>query len=206
MVKIIDHPLIKHKLSILRDKKTSHLNFKIILHEITSLMIYEVFRNIPLKEKKISTPIIETIGYEIDEEIVVVPILRAGLGMVSAVENLIPQTRVGHIGVYRDETNFKINEYFYKMPQVKKDAYILLLDPMLATGCSANFAIQKLKNDGFTKIKLVSIVGVKEGINVIKTNHPDVEIFLSSQDKKLNHKKYIEPGLGDAGDRLFGTK
>ena len=206
MYKIVDHPLIKHKLSILRDKNTLHPTFKTTLEEITSLMIYDVLKDLSLQEYKIETPIKKTTGFKIKDDIIIVPILRAGLGMVSGIQSLVPQSRVGHIGIYRDEKNFKTHEYFYKMPNTNKDAIILLVDPMLATGTSADLAIKKLKSNGFKNINLVSIVAVDEGINLIQTHHPNVRIFLSSKDVKLNSEKYIEPGLGDAGDRLFGTK
>ena len=207
MAKILNHPLIDIKLTKMRDEKSSHTTFKKNLKEIASLMVYEIMRDYPTKEKKVKTPTgVEAKGATFDKDIVIVPILRAGLGMVSGIESLIPQAKIGHVGVYRDEKTFEIHEYFYKMPKVSKDSYIIVLDPMLATGASAIDAIDRLKEDGFTNIKLVCLVGAPEGVKNFEDKHSDVELYLAALDKKLNNKKYIIPGLGDAGDRLFGTK
>ncbi len=207
MVKILNHPLIKIKLTTMRDVQTSYMTFRQNLSEISSLMLYEVLRNYQGKEKIVTTPTnSEATGLEFDCDIVIVPILRAGLGMVEAIWRLIPQARIGHIGIFRDEKTFTANEYFYKMPSVDKQSEIIIVDPMLATGNSAVDAITKLKASGFKNISLVSIVGVQEGIDNVLKNHKEIKIFLAAKDQTLNENKFIIPGLGDAGDRLFGTK
>ncbi|VEU59365.1 uracil phosphoribosyltransferase [Mesomycoplasma neurolyticum] len=207
MLKVFNHPLITAKLTAMRDAKTSHHLFRQLLKEISSLMTYEILRDVKTKEHKVLTPTGETAhGVKINEEIVIVPILRAGLGMTDGILSLVPTAKVGHIGLYRDETTFESKEYYYKIPIVSKDSLILLVDPMLATGGTAVDAITKLKNDGFKNINLISLVGVQTGIDNVFKQHPDVKIFLASLDKKLNDKNYILPGLGDAGDRIFGTK
>ncbi|ADN68973.1 uracil phosphoribosyltransferase [Mycoplasmopsis fermentans] len=208
MLKVLDHPLISIKLTNMRDKEANHSRFRRNLNEIASLMVYEVLRNYKTKARKIVTPLNqEYVGATFDKEIVIVPILRAGLGMLDGLLELMPEARVGHIGLYRDEVTHQAHEYFYKMPEVKKDSYIFVVDPMLATGGSAVDAIKKLKSDGFTNIHLVCLVGVKEGVAAVeKAFGKDFEIYLAALDKKLNNQKYIEPGLGDAGDRIFGTK
>lgn len=207
MLKIFDHPLINIKLTTLRDQKTNHSEFRKNLNEIASLMVYEILRNYQTKTKKIKTPTgISHNGFDYDKEIVIVPILRAGIGMVEGIQLLVPQARVGHIGLYRNEETMEATEYFYKMPVVNKDSFVVVVDPMLATGGSAFDAITRLKKDGFQNIMLVCLVGVDKGIQKIVSNFPDVNIFLAAKDEKLNAKGYIEPGLGDAGDRIFGTK
>lgn len=207
MVNVLNHPLITTKLTIMRDENTSHHLFRELLKEISALMVYEILRDYKTIEYSVKTPTGSiAIGEKMDKEIVIVPILRAGLGMVEGILSLIPTSRVGHIGVYRDEKTFKAHEYFYKIPNVSKESLILLVDPMLATGTSANDSIERLKKDGFTNINLVCLVGVEEGIQTIRNEHPDVKIFLAAKDLYLNEKKYIIPGLGDAGDRIFGTK
>lgn len=207
MAKILNHPLIDIKLTRMRDENSSHTEFKRNLNEIGSLMVYEVMRDYQPKEEKVVTPTGATAaGSAYDKEIMIVPILRAGLGMVAGIETLIPQAKVGHVGVYRDEKNFKIHEYFYKLPNIPKDSEVVVVDPMLATGASAIDVITRIKKDGFTKIRLVCLVGVPEGVKALETAHPDVELYLAALDEKLNDKKYIIPGLGDAGDRIFGTK
>ncbi|AWX69254.1 uracil phosphoribosyltransferase [[Mycoplasma] anseris] len=207
MLKIIDHPLIKTKLTTMRSEDTSHAEFRSNLNEIASLMVYEILRDYQTKIWKVKTPIgVEFEGETLEKEILIVPILRAGLGMVQGILDLVPQARVGHIGIYRDEQDYKAKEYFYKIPDVNKDSYILVVDPMLATGVSACDAITKLTNEGFSNIKLVCLVGVQKGIDLIQSKFPNVDIFLASKDEKLNENNYIIPGLGDAGDRLFGTK
>ena len=206
-VKVLDHPLIKIKLTVLRDKTTQHRKFNANLNEIASLMVFEVLRDYKTKDIKVETPTkTKTIGQAFDKEIVIVPILRAGLGMVEGIKNLVPQARVGHIGLYRDEKTLEAHEYFYKMPNVKKDSVIILVDPMLATGGSAVDAIKKLKSDGFTNIKMVSLVGAPEGVEYVKKNIDNLDLYIAAIDKKLNKDGYIIPGLGDAGDRIFGTK
>lgn len=206
-VKVLDHPLIKIKLSVLRDKKTNHTEFKANLNEIASLMVFEMLRDYQTKNIRIETPTkTKTIGQTFDKEIVIVPILRAGIGMVEGIQNLVPQARVGHIGLYRDEQTLEAHEYFYKMPKVSKDSVIIVVDPMLATGGSAADAINRLKKDGYTNIKMVSLVGAPEGIKNFKKKVKNVDLYIASIDEKLNKDGYIIPGLGDAGDRIFGTK
>lgn len=209
MLHIIDHPLIKIKLTEMRSENTSHKQFRTNLNEIASLMVYEILRDYKTKDLEVRTPLgINTVGKTFNHEIVIIPILRAGLGMVQGILDLVPQARVGHIGLYRDEQTFEPKEYFYKTPQEisKNDSDVLVVDPMLATGNSANDAISKLKIEGWKNIKLICLVGVDKGINKILSNHPDVDIYLASKDEKLNENNYISPGLGDAGDRIFGTK
>ena len=207
MAKILEHPLIEIKLTKMRDEKTCHDIFSKNLNEISSLMVYEIMRDYQPKNKSVKTPTGEIAqGSDLDKEIVIVPILRAGIGMVNGIKNLVPQARIGHIGVYRDEQTFEIHEYFYKIPSVAKDSYILVVDPMLATGASAVDSVNRLKKDGFKNIKLVCLVGAPEGVKAFEGQHPDVEVYLAALDEKLNEKKYILPGLGDAGDRIFGTK
>jgi len=207
MLKILEHPLIEIKLTKMRDENSDHTTFRKNLNEIASLMVYEIMRDYHSKDKDVKTPTGSIAkGKAYDKEIVIVPILRAGLGMVQGIEDLIPQARIGHIGMYRDEETFEAVPYFYKMPAVPKDSEMLIVDPMLATGVSAKDAIEKLKQDGFSNIKLVCLVGAPEGVKAIEQDHPDVNIYLASLDEKLDENKYIRPGLGDAGDRLFGTK
>ncbi len=206
-VKVLDHPLIKIKLTVLRNKKTKHTEFKSNLNEIASLMVFEMLRDYKTKNIIVETPTkSKTTGFEFDKEIVIVPILRAGIGMVEGIQSLVPQAKVGHIGLYRDEKSLEPHEYFYKMPIVPKDSVIILVDPMLATGSSAVDAIKRLKNDGFKNIKMVSLVGAPEGISYLKKNIKHVDLYIASIDEKLNKNGYIIPGLGDAGDRIFGTK
>lgn len=206
-IKILEHPLIKIKLSVLRNKKTSHTEFKTNLNEIASLMVYEMLKDYETSDIEIETPTkSKIIGQTFNKEIVIVPILRAGLGMVKGIELLLPQAKIGHIGIYRNEKTLKVCEYFYKMPHVSKDSIIVVVDPMLATGGSAVDSIKKLQSDGFKNIKMVSIVGAPEGVKYLKENVSNVDLFIVSIDEKLNKDGYIIPGLGDAGDRLFGTK
>ncbi|BAP39603.1 uracil phosphoribosyltransferase [Metamycoplasma canadense] len=206
MVKIFQHPLINAKLTKMRDKNTTHNEFRQNLNEIASLMVYEMLRDYETKKMQVITPTGCTFdGEQLDKEIVIIPILRAGLGMVNGILDLVPQARVGHIGIYRTD-DVKSVEYFFKIPDVPKDSYIIIVDPMLATGTSACDAINKLEKQGFTNIKLICLVGVQEGINKVQINYPNVNIYLASKDEKLNENNYIIPGLGDAGDRIFGTK
>ncbi|WP_331838461.1 uracil phosphoribosyltransferase [Mycoplasmopsis agalactiae] len=208
MLKVLDHPLIKIKLTNMRNRESGHSVFRQNLNEIGSLMVYEILRDYQTKRKEIITSINKKyLGYEFDKDVVFVPILRAGLGMIDGLLKLIPEAKVGHIGMSRDETTFKPTEYFYKIPEVLKDSYIFVVDPMLATGNSAVDAITRLRKDGFNNISLVCLVGVKEGVdNVEKHFGHDINIYLAALDECLNKDKYIEPGLGDAGDRIFGTK
>lgn len=205
-VKVLNHPLISHKLTMMRKKDTSTKDFRENLDEIAGLMAYEITRDVETKEIEIETPIVKTIQKKVAEEIILVPILRAGLGMVDGIKALVPNARIGHIGIYRDEETYEAKEYFKKLPDCIEDAYVMVLDPMLATGVSASATLDILKKAGAKKIKLVCLVGVREGVDVIRKNHPDVEIVLAALDEGLNEKNYIVPGLGDAGDRLFGTK
>lgn len=205
MVKVLNHALIKHKLSIMREEKTSNYIFKQNLDEIAMLMAYEVTKDYPLKEKEIETPIYKTTGYELDKDIILVPILRAGVGLVDGFRRIIPTAKVGHIGMYRDEETLIPHEYYAKFPKGLENAKVIVLDPMLATGGSADMAIQNIKDRGAKDIELVCLVGAPEGVKYIEEHHPDVKLTLAALDEKLNDKGYIVPGLGDAGDRLFGT-
>lgn len=203
---IIDHPLIQHKLSIMRNKETSTLKFRDLLKEISMLMGYEISRDFPLTYEEIETPLMKMNAPKISgKKVVIAPILRAGLGMVDGLLTLIPSARVGHIGLYRDEETCKPVFYYYKMP-VNKDRLVIVTDPMLATGGSACDAITRLKNDGFKHIRLMSLVASPQGVKIVTDQHPDVDIYLAALDDDLNEKNYILPGLGDAGDRIFGTR
>lgn len=207
MVTVFDHPLIKHKLSILRMKQTGTKQFKEIVTELSMLMGYEVTRDLGLEEMPIETPICKTTGYTLaGKKIALVPILRAGLGMVDGMLSLLPAAKVGHIGLYRDPETYEPVEYYCKLPSDIEKREVIVLDPMLATGGSASAAIDFLKKRGAKHIKLVNIIAAPEGVEYVKSHHPDVDIFVASVDEKLNEHKYIVPGLGDAGDRLFGTK
>ena len=203
---VIDHPLVQHKLSIMRDKETSTMKFRELLQEIAMLMGYEITRDLPLTYENIETPLIPMRAPKIaGKKVVIVPILRAGLGMVDGLMKLMPSARIGHIGMYRDEETSQPVFYYYKMP-AGKERLVLLTDPMLATGGSACDAISRLKADGYTNIRLVCLVASPQGVQAVEAMHPDVDIFLASLDEGLNEKNYILPGLGDAGDRIFGTK
>ncbi len=203
---IIDHPLVLHKLSIMRDKNTSTMKFRELLKEISMLMGYEITRDFPLAFEEIETPLMPMRAPKIaGKKVVIVPILRAGLGMVEGLTQLMPSARIGHIGLYRDETTCQPVFYYYKMPE-GKERMVLLTDPMLATGGSACDAIARLKADGYTQIRLVCLVASPQGVAKVEEQHPDVDIYLASLDEGLNEKSYILPGLGDAGDRIFGTK
>lgn len=207
-VTIFDHPLINHKIAILRDEKTSMKEFRELIEEITTLMTFECLKEgVPTVEKQVKTPL-EVCTQRIvkDNSIVIVPILRAGLGMVNGVHVLFPSARVGHIGLYRNEETLQPCEYYCKLPDGIEDKLVLLVDPMLATGGSACDAINSLKSRGCKNIKFMAVIGVPEGISKVAEAHPDVHIFVSTLDRCLNEKGYILPGLGDAGDRLFGTK
>ncbi len=205
MLTVLDHSLIKHKLSIMRQETTSTYIFKQNLDEIAKLMAYEVTRNLPVKEIPITTPICDTIGYELDQKIVLVPILRAGIGLVDGFRDIIPTAKIGHIGMYRDPQTLEPIEYYARFPKNMDQSIVIVTDPMLATGGSASAAITNIKKRGAKKIMLVCLVGVPEGVSRIETDHPDVDITLAALDERLNDHGYIVPGLGDAGDRLFGT-
>ena len=205
---IFNHPLINHKIAILRDEKTSMKEFRELIEEITTLMTYEALKEgVPTVQKTVKTPL-ETCTQTVvaDNGIAIVPILRAGLGMVNGIHVLFPSARVGHIGMYRDEETLEPKEYYCKLPDGIEDKLVLLVDPMLATGGSASDAITMIKKRGVTKIKLCCIVSSPEGINRILNDHPDVDLYVAAVDRCLNENCYILPGLGDAGDRLFGTK
>ena len=205
-VHILDHPLIQHKLTIIRDKETGTKTFREVVNEIARLMAYEVSRQMPLEDVEIETPLAKTTQKRLaGKKVVIVPILRAGLGMVDGMLDLIPAAKVGHMGVYRDEESKKPVEYFCKMPQDIASRQLLVVDPMLATGGSAIATIEALKSRGGKDIKLVVLVAAPEGIKELQAEHPEVDIFTAAVDDKLNDNAYIEPGLGDAGDRLFGT-
>ena len=203
---ILNHPLIHHKLAKLRDKNTCTKEFRETVGEIAGLMAYEATREIPTMKKEIITPVGVANCSVLSHEIVIVPILRAGLGMVEAIQNLIPTAKIGHIGLYRDEETLEPHEYYAKFPPTLPNAIVLLVDPMLATGHSAAAAIDILKKAGAKHIVYLGIVGVQTGIDTITSQHPDVKVVLATQDERLNEKGYIVPGLGDCGDRLFGTK
>ena len=206
-VYIFDHPLIQHKLSIMRDKNTGAKEFRELLEEISMLMVYEVTRDLSTEEVEIETPICVTKSRMLSgKKIGIVPILRAGLGMVDGVLNLVPAARVGHIGLYRDPETLQPVEYYCKLPDDSQNRELLVLDPMLATGGSASAAITFLKQRGCHNIRLVNLIAAPEGIARLQKDHPDVNIYVAACDEKLNEHGYIVPGLGDAGDRLFGTK
>lgn len=203
---IVDHPLIQHKLSIMRNKETSTGEFRKALQEISMLMGYEITRDFPLEYEEIETPLQTMNAPKLaGKKVVIAPILRAGLGMVDGLLSLIPSARVGHIGLYRDEETCLPVFYYYKMP-ANKDRLVIVTDPMLATGGSACDAIDRLKKDGFKDIRLMCLVASPAGVKKVNEVHPDVDIYLASLDEGLNDKNYILPGLGDAGDRIFGTK
>ncbi|WP_276911026.1 uracil phosphoribosyltransferase [Dubosiella newyorkensis] len=206
MLNVIDHPLIRHKLTVMRDKNTGTKDFRENLDEIGGLMVYEITRDLPTKEIEIETPICKTKADTLAAPIVVVPILRAGLGMVSGILSIVPTAKVAHIGMYRDEETLEPHPYFEKYPHHMEESTVIIVDPMLATGGSSAAAIDMVKKQGATNIKLVCLVGAPEGVKLIEELHPDVDIYLAALDDHLNEKGYIVPGLGDAGDRIFGTK
>ena len=206
-VTIFDHPLIQHKTTILRQISTSNKEFRELVEEITMLMCFEAFRDLPLEEVEIETPIKKTRQKLIKgKKLAVVPILRAGLGMVNGLLNLIPSAKVGHIGMYRDEETLEPHEYYCKLPDDIANRLIVVVDPMLATGGSAIDAITRIKEYGGRQIKFLCMIAAPEGIDALSKAHPDVEIFCANVDECLNENGYIVPGLGDAGDRIFGTK
>lgn len=205
-VVILNHALVSHKMTNIRKKDTNTKDFYQNVNEIAGLMAYEISRDFPLKDVKIETPITKTVQKELACDIVIVPILRAGMGMVEGIRNLIPTAKVGFIGMYRDEETLEPHEYFCKLPETIKTGITLLVDPMLATGGSAVAAVNLLKQKGATNIKYVGLVGAPEGVKTLEEAHPDIDIYLAALDEKLNSKGYIVPGLGDCGDRLFGTK
>ncbi|MDT2815123.1 uracil phosphoribosyltransferase [Vagococcus carniphilus] len=204
---VIDHPLIQHKLTIIRDKNCGTKVFREVVDEIAMLMAYEVSRDMPLEDVEIETPIGKSIQKTLTgKKVAIVPILRAGIGMVDGMLELIPAAKVGHVGLYRDEETFEPVEYFVKLPADIAERQLFVVDPMLATGGSAIMAIDLLKKRGATNIKFVCLVAAPEGIKALQEAHPDIDIITAGLDEKLNEQGYIVPGLGDAGDRLFGTK
>lgn len=203
---VFDHPLIQHKLTIIRDKNVGTKEFREIVDEIASLMAYEVTRDLPVEDVEIETPVAKTTQKQLaGKKLAIVPILRAGLGMVDGIMKLIPAARIGHIGMYRDEESLEPVEYFVKLPEDIDQREVLVVDPMLATGGSAVMAIDALKKRGATKIKLITLVSAPVGVETLQKAHPDVDIYTAGLDEGLNEHGYIIPGLGDAGDRLFGT-
>ena len=204
---VIDHPMIVHKLTLMRKKETGAKDFRQLLNEISMLMGYEITRDLPLENIEIETPVSKMNAKIVSgKKLAIVPILRAGLGMVDGLLNLVPVAKVGHIGLYRDPETHTPVEYYCKMPPDISDRIVIVVDPMLATGGSASDAITMLKKRGCTNIKLMCLVGAPEGAEKVMADHPDVDIYIAAMDEKLNENKYIIPGLGDAGDRLFGTK
>lgn len=205
-VQVMDHPLIQHKVTLMRKKETGSKDFRNLLEEITMLMGYEITRDLPLEDVEIETPVAKMIGKQISgKKLGIVPVLRAGLGMVQGMLNLIPTAKVGHIGLYRDPQTLEPVEYYCKLPDVE-DRDFIIVDPMLATGGSASAAITLLKEKGIKNIKLMCLVAAPQGVQEVNADHPDVRIYVAALDDKLNDKGYIVPGLGDAGDRIFGTK
>ena len=205
-ITIFEHPLIQHKISILRDKRTGTNEFRKLVEEIAMLEGFEAMGDLELEDVEIETPICPYTGYELAKKVVIVPILRAGLGMVNGIQDLIPTAKIAHVGMYRDEETLEPHTYFEKYPKNLEEAITIVVDPMLATGGSSVAAIDMVKKQGATNIKLVCLVGAPEGVKTVEEAHPDVDIYLASLDDHLNEHGYIVPGLGDAGDRIFGTK
>ena len=207
VVHVLDHPLIQHKLAILRSKNTSVKEFRELISEISGLMCYEATRNLPTKEVEVQTPVaVAKCRRLAGKKLAIIPILRAGLGMVDAMVDLIPSAKIGHIGLYRDPETHEPVEYYCKLPEDISNRQVYVVDPMLATGGSAVAAIDFLKQHGCKNIIMMNVIGCPEGVKAVQEAHPDVEIYLAALDEKLNDHAYIVPGLGDAGDRIFGTK
>ncbi|MFP7479830.1 uracil phosphoribosyltransferase [Terribacillus saccharophilus] len=204
---VLDHPLIQHKLTYIRDKNTGTKEFRELVDEVAALMAFEITRDLPMEETTIQTPVVEAKTKVLaGKKIGLVPILRAGLGMTEGILRLIPAARVGHVGMYRDPETMQPVEYYIKLPSDIEERELIVIDPMLATGGSANDAIHSLKKRGAKQIRLMCLIAAPEGVEVIKKEHPDVDIYLAAMDEKLDDHGYIVPGLGDAGDRLYGTK
>ncbi|MEZ5971908.1 MAG: uracil phosphoribosyltransferase [Hyphomonadaceae bacterium] len=206
-VTIVDHPLVQHKLTILRDKETSTRSFRALLREISVLLCYEVTRDLPLEDVAIETPVAAMTGKRLaGKKLVFAPILRAGMGLLDGMLELVPSARVAHIGLYRDPKTLKAVEYYFKAPSDVAERLVIVIDPMLATGHTAVAALDRLKENGVTDIRLVCLLAAPEGIDVVRSHHPDVPIWTASVDERLDEHSYIVPGLGDAGDRMYGTK
>lgn len=204
-VYVMDHPLIQHKITMLRNENTTTKDFRELANEIALLMGYEATKDLALDDVKVKTPLTETTGKTISKQVALVPILRAGLGMVDALMSLIPAAKIGHVGLYRDPQTHEPVEYYCKLPTDIEQRQVLVLDPMLATGGSAAAAIDFIKKRGAKKIKLMNIIAAPEGVEAVQKAHPDVDIYIGALDERLNENCYIVPGLGDAGDRLYGT-
>ncbi|HYQ87575.1 MAG TPA: uracil phosphoribosyltransferase [Bacteroidota bacterium] len=202
---LIDHPLIKRDLTLLRDRKTPSNIFRSVLRRVASLMAYQVTDDLGVRRVSVTTPLEKTTGYSVSDSIILVPILRAGLGLVGGFVEVLPEARVGHIGLYRDEVTLKPVDYYLKFPRRLRPALVIVLDPMLATGGSATSAITLLKEKGAERIRFVCLVAAPEGVELLTRTHPDVRVYTCALDRKLNKQGYILPGLGDAGDRIFGT-
>jgi len=206
-VTIVDHPLVQHKLTILRDKDTSTRSFRSLLREISVLLCYEVTRDLPLEDVSIETPVAAMTGKKLaGKKLVFAPILRAGMGLLDGMLELVPSARVAHIGLYRDPRTLKAVEYYFKAPSDVAERLVIVIDPMLATGHTAVAALDRLKENGVTDIRLVCLLAAPEGLDVVRGHHPDVPIWTAAVDERLNEHSYIVPGLGDAGDRMYGTK
>jgi len=205
MLNVLEHPLIQNKLALMRDVSTGNQMFRRLLEELTAFMVYEITRNYPLRDRVINTPLEQMTGRVLDANVVLVPILRAGTGMLGGVLNLLPMAKVGHIGLFRDPSTLEPVEYYCKLPPDMPNAHIILVDPMLATGGSAISATDIIKREGGKDIQFLCLVAAPEGIEAYSTAHPDVPIYTAAIDRQLNEKGYILPGLGDAGDRIFGT-
>lgn len=203
---VFDHPLMKHKITMIRDEQCGTKMFREVVEELTALMVYEISRDLKLKEVEVKTPIAMAKGYVLSQDIVIVPILRAGLGMTQGIQNLIPLVKIAHVGMFRNPETLLPEVYYAKFPKEIKDAKVFILDPLLATGGSVLKAIDLLKEQGVKDISVLSIIGVKQGIDCILSKYPEIQIYLINEDDHLNDHAYIVPGLGDAGDRLFGTK
>lgn len=205
--RVVEHPLIQHKLAYIRNRKTKQKEFKEFVDEVAALMAYEVTRDFPLEPVRVETPLADTDGSVLgDLQVVLVPILRAGVGMVEGIQRVLPTARVGHIGLYRDHDTLQPVTYYFKIPEVQKSHRFILLDPMLATGGSAIAAANFLKKEGVSDIRFACLIAAPEGVNAFCSAHPDIPVYAAALDEKLNDKAYILPGLGDAGDRLFGTE
>lgn len=204
---VFDHPLIQHKMTFLRDKNTGTKEFRELMSEVSMLMAYEVTRDLPLEEIQVETPIgVAKTKIISGKKLCIVPVLRAGLGMVDGIQNLIPSVKIGHIGIYRDHDTLQPVEYYSKFPEDISEREVIILEPMIASGGSLSAAVNILKNKGVKHIKIMSILAARSGIEKLAQQHPDVDIYCAAIDEKVNQNCYIDPGLGDAGDRLFGTK